>query len=102
MKTTLALFVAFVLMFVAGCDMHYEQPVHTYFPTNHWTVKSVVEGEVVAETLSTNLAERFRVVKAAPVTPLTNGQSVRVELTLRQGPHYRLELVSARAYPAVE
>ncbi|MSR78860.1 MAG: hypothetical protein EXS59_01815 [Candidatus Taylorbacteria bacterium] len=85
-----------------GCGEGYQPPVYTFFPTNRWTVKSVVVGEVVVETEGTNLLEKFRVVKASPVLPLTNGQPARIELKLRRGAHFGLEFISARAYPAKE
>lgn len=86
---------------VTGCGK-YESPVHTFFPTNHWTVKSVVEGEVVVEAEGTNLLKQFRVVRAVPVGTLTNGQPARVEVTVRHKPYGRAEFISARAYPSVE
>lgn len=103
-NTILGPIVAFLLV---GCDVpEYKPSVDTFFPTNHWRVTSVIDEEVVVETLETNLLERFRVVKAKPMSPLTNGQPVRVEMTLGRkpgifGPNGVL-LLSAKAYPALD
>lgn len=99
-----AVILAVVVLTLIGCGEagKVEPPVFTFFPTNHWTVKSVVEGEVVVEARGTNLSEKFRVVRAVPVAPLTNGQPVRVEITVQQKPYYKFEFLSAKAYPAVE
>ncbi len=86
-------------LLLAGCDTAFEPPMYTFFPTNHWRVKSVVEGAVVVEAVGTNLTERLRVVKATPVSPLTNGQPSRVEMVVRRSGN-GLSLVSAKAYPA--
>ncbi len=99
MKTLLLfVFAAFVLV---GCVPEQSAPRSlTYFPTNNWQVVSVTEGEVVVETKSTNLPLRYRVVRATPVTPLTNGQFARVELTLKRHLYNPDEVATARAFPA--
>lgn len=86
---------------LTGCGK-YESPTSTFFPTNHWIVRSAVEGEVVVEAEGTDLKLEFRVLRATPVAPLTNGQSARVEVTVRHKPYGRAEFISARAYPSVE
>ena len=103
MKKTLIGFVA--LLTLVGCDDFYTPPAVTFFPTNHWRVTSVIEGEVVVEALGTNLPARFRVVKALPMSPLTNGQPVRVELTTQLKPGYggsAIQVISAKAYPSTD
>lgn len=94
-------------LMLAGCGKEYNAKYNaftpTFFPTNRWKVVSVVEGEVVVEAIGTNLKQEFRVIRAKPVSPLTNGQPVRVELRLTRafiggGP----KIISAKAYPAVE
>ncbi|MDO8482984.1 MAG: hypothetical protein Q7S86_04165 [bacterium] len=102
MKNNIAYIGAALALLLAGCDATiYEPPVYTFFPTNHWRVKSVVQGAVVVEAVGTNLIERLRVVKATPVSPLTNDQPARVEMVVRRRGS-GLEFVSAKAYPAEE
>ncbi len=76
----------------------------TFFPTNHYVVVGHgTNGEVVVETTSTNLLPYLRVHVATLVGLLTNGQPVRVQLTLRPKPYNGgVELISSKAYPAVE
>lgn len=93
---------------ITGCDFgstsDKSQFSRTYFPTNHWRVVGQgTNGQVVVETTSTNLAEHFRVHAAEAVTPLSNGQPVRVEMTVRWNPSKGwVELISSKAYPAME
>ncbi len=76
----------------------------TVFPTNHWKVVGQgTNGQVVVETKTTNLLQRFRVHVATAVVPLTNGQVTRVEITTRWNPTKGIrEIVYSKAYPAVE
>ncbi len=102
-NTILGTVVTAITTLITGCDSgQTTPPLHTFFPTNHWVVKSVVEGEVVVEAVGTNLLEKFRVVRVTPMVPLTNGQPARVELTVRQKAYYQFEFVSGKAYPAID
>jgi hypothetical protein len=90
-----------------GCDAHTDvnQFNHEFFPTNHWKVVGQgTNGMVVVETTSTNLLEYLRVHAATPeVGPMTNGQSVRVKMTVRRSTlDGGLKLISSKAYPAEE
>lgn len=96
-----------IVTIITGCDVgstDKSQFNRTYFPTNHWKVVGQgTNGQVVVETTSTNLAEHFRVHAAEAVTPLSNGQPVRVEMTVRWNPTKRwVDLISSKAYPAME
>lgn len=92
-----------LILVVAGCDMPpTEVPTYSFFPTNSWRVVSLVDGKVVVETTSSNLGPHLRVVQATPVGRLTNGGPARVELTLRRGGYYGVEVVSAKAFPSID
>lgn len=92
-----------LLLVVVGCDMPSTEPkTYTYFPTNSWRVVSLVGEKVVVETTSTNLGTHLRVVQATPVGRLTNGEPARVELTLKRGGLYGVEVVSAKAFPSID
>ena len=95
-----------VVIVITGCggETDKSQFNRTFFPTNHWKVVGQgTDGEVVVETTSTNLLVHLRVHKATPVGRLTNGQPVRVEMTTRWMPRKGMvELISSKAYPAVE
>lgn len=111
MKTNILLIgvvIVAIVTIITGCDVSSmsdkNQYNRTYFPTNHWTVVGQgTNGQVVVETTSTNLAEHFRVHTATAVTPLSNGQPVRVEMTVRRNTTKGwVELISSSAYPAME
>ena len=94
--------ISIYLMFVValctpGCDDTKPAPI-TVFPTNSFRVVSVVDGEVIVESTSTNIATHLRVVRATAVGRLTNGQPARVEMTLRG----QLRFVSAKAFPSID
>lgn len=92
-----------LILIVAGCDMPSTEPkTYTYFPTNSWRVVSLVDEKVVVETTSENLGPHLRVVQAVPVGRLTNGEPARVELTLKRGGLYGVEVVSAKAFPSID
>ncbi len=95
-----------VVTLITGCSVGTDKSQfnQTFFPTNHWEVVGQgTNGEVVVETTSTNLLAYLRVHKATPVGRLTNGQPVRVQMTLRRRPYNGgVELISSKAYPAVE
>lgn len=102
MKTIL-LCLATAIATLTGCgDNVIATKTYTFFPTNYWRVKSVVDGFVVVEAMGTNLAQGLRVIKATPVGTLTYEQSVRVELTVMRETPYHLRLVSAHAYPSLD
>lgn len=103
MKTIVSIIV--IVAFFTGCSepMDKSQFNREFFPTNHWKVVGQgTNGQVVVETQSTNVAEYFRVHAATPmVSPMTNGQPVRVQLTLRANPRNGwIDLISSKAYPA--
>lgn len=95
-----------VVVVITGCsgETDKSQFNRTFFPTNHWKVVGQgTDGEVVVETTSTNLLVHLRVHKATSIGRLTNGQPVRVEMTTRWMPRKgMIELISSKAYPAVE
>ncbi len=100
-----AVLVAVITLLTTGCrETDKSQFNQTFFPTNHWKVVGQgTNGEVVVETTSTNLLAYLRVHKATPVGRLTNGQPVRVQMTLHRRSYNRgVELISSKAYPAVE
>ena len=101
-----AVILAVITIISAGCgETERSQYNRTFFPTNHWKVVGQgTDGEVVVETLSTNLLVQFRVHKAISVGTLTNGQSVRVEMVIRPPPYLggRVRVVSSKAYPAMD
>ena len=96
-----------VVVVITGCsgETDKSQFNRTFFPTNHWRVvgQGWTNGEVLVETTSTNLLVHLRVHKATPIGRLTNGQPVRVEITTRWMPKKgMIEIISSKAYPAVE
>lgn len=109
MKKTNAIIVAVILAVVTfintGCGpIDRSQFNQTAFPTNHWKVVGQgTNGQVVVETKSTNLLEKLRVHVADAVIPMTNGQSARVEITIRRNnSRGGIELISSKAYPSVD
>lgn len=107
-KILIGIAIMAIVTIITGCDVgstsDKSQFNRTYFPTNHWKVVGQgTNGQVVVETTSTNLAEHFRVHTATAVTPLSNGQPARVEMTVRWNPTKRwVDLISSKAYPAME
>lgn len=100
MKKLIALTLLFI---VVGCDITPTEPkTYTFFPTNSWRVVSVVGEKVVVETTSTNLGPHLRVMQATPVGRLTNGEPARVEIILKRGGLYGVEVVSAKAFPSID
>lgn len=88
-----------------GCDnSHKERSVNqTYFPTNRWQVVGQgTNGQVVVEAKENKLVHRLQVVTAEAVVPLTNGQSVRVELTVSGDFYGRFKLIGSKAYPSMD
>ena len=95
-----------IITITTGCNepVDRNQFNQTFFPTNHWKVVGHgTNGEVVVETKSTNLVEHLRVHRAVAVGILTNGQPVRVEMTVRWEPSLgKTLLIKSRAYPSSE
>ncbi len=96
-----------VVILISGCSdavTDKSQFNQTFFPTNHWVVVGQgTNGQVVVETKSTNMLEYLRVHAATAVVPLTNGQSARVEITIRLNPlNRKVDIISSKAYPAKE
>lgn len=107
-KTIIGVVIMTIVTIITGCDVRStsdkSQFNRTYFPTNTWKVVGQgTNGQVVVETTSTNITEHFRVHAATSVTPLSNGQPVRVEMTVRWNPSKGwVDLISSKAYPAME
>ena len=97
---------AVATLIAVGCVVETDKSQYnrTFFPTNHWRVVGQgTNGQVIVETKSTNLLEHFRVHAATAVGYLTNGQPTRVEMVVRWNPTIRtVELISSKAYPAIE
>lgn len=106
MKTKIAAaWIAIFAIITVGCgETDKNQFNRTFFPTNHWVV--VGQGtnrQVIVETKSTNLAYYLRVHSSIADSLLTNGQPVRVEMTVRWNPmKASVDLISSKAYPAME
>ncbi len=103
----LAIVAVLTAVFTVGCDdsnKDLSKYNRTFFPTNHWEVVGQgTNGQVVVETKSTNLMQNFRVHASSAVAPLTNGQKVRVELTVRNNPRVGgIDLISSKAYPSMD
>lgn len=110
-KPSKSMFVVAILATViltAGCDdsdlIAFAYPANTpgYFPTNSWRVVGQTGNDVIVETTATNLPISFRVIRAMSVSPLTNGQPVRVELMVHTRQVREPWVVSAKAYPSID
>jgi hypothetical protein len=102
MKNTITALLVFAVFILLGCTPEKTTAPLTAFPTNTWNVVSVADGMVVVETKGTNLLERYRVVKATPVVPMTNGQPVRVEFAFKRKLNSQVEITATKAYPVAQ
>ncbi len=108
MKNKIILIGTVILAVVTvGCDNMDVDPNkfnQTYFPTNHWEVVGQgTNGQVIVEAKANNLAHSLQVIASEAVVPLTNGQPVRVELTIRSvGIYGGFKLIGSKAYPSTD
>ena len=103
MKNTITAMLVLTVFILLGCAPEKTTAPLTAFPTNTWNVIGVTtDGLVMVETKGTNLLERYRVVKATPTVPMTNGQPVRVEFAFKRKLNSQVEITATKAYPVAQ